>query len=126
MSADDWRDWARFAEQDWKLAVSLLRRKQPVAAHVAFMAQQSAEKCFKAMLRSRQVEFPKTHDLRALNSLCEQANIWTGFRSSDLLFLTDCAVSVRYPGTELTLDEARQAVEIARTVRAFARRFLGV
>lgn len=126
MSADEWREWANFAEQDWRLAVSLLRRKQPHAAHIAFMAQQSAEKYLKALLLSRQRTFPKTHDLRALNALCEQAGIWTGFRADDLLFLTDCAVTVRYPGTELTLEEARQAVEIARAVRAFARRFLGV
>lgn len=69
MSADDWEDWARFAEQDWQLAVSLLRRKQPSAVHIAFMAQQCAEKYLKAMLVSRQAAFPKTHDLRALNAL---------------------------------------------------------
>ncbi|MDW8277215.1 MAG: HEPN domain-containing protein [Anaerolineales bacterium] len=124
MSADDWSEWARIAEQDWQLAVSLLRRKRPTPAHIAFLAQQSAEKYLKALLLSRRIAFPKTHDLRALNALCEQAGIWTGFRGSDLLFLSDCAVTTRYPGNEPTLDEARQAVEIARAVRAFARRFL--
>lgn len=50
----------------------------------------------------------------------------TGFSPDALTFLTDCAVTVRYPGADLTLEEARQAVEIARSVRLFARRFLGV
>lgn len=103
-----------------------MRRKRPAVTHIAFLAQQSAEKYLKAVLLSRRVNFPKTHDLRALNTLCEQAGIWTGFRASDLLFLADCAVTARYPGTEVTLEEARQALEIARTVRAFAQRFLGL
>ncbi|GAB4501457.1 MAG: hypothetical protein Fur0035_09990 [Anaerolineales bacterium] len=62
----------------------------------------------------------------ALNILCEQAGIWTAFAHADLRFLTDCAVTVRYPGPEPTLDEARQALEAARAVRIFARRFLGL
>ncbi|MFN3763556.1 MAG: hypothetical protein ACK4WK_10200 [Anaerolineae bacterium] len=29
MSVDDYREWVRYAEQDWQRAVSLLRRKRP-------------------------------------------------------------------------------------------------
>ncbi len=123
---DEVLEWARYAEQDWRLAVSLLRRKQPPLTAIAFHAQQSAEKYFKALLLSRQVIFPKTHDLLTLNTLCEQNRILTGFSPDDLTFLTDCAVTVRYPGAEPTLEEARQALEVARAVRAFVRRFLGL
>ncbi len=123
---DDFSEWVRFAEEDWKLAISLLRRKHPPLTAIGFHAQQSAEKYLKALLLFRAAAFPKTHDLPTLNTLCEQNGILTGFSPDDLTFLTDCAVTVRYPGTELTLDDARQAVEVARTVRAFARRFLGL
>lgn len=36
------------------------------------------------------------------------------------------SVDVRYPGEEPSLEEARQAIGIAKTVRAFARRWLGL
>jgi len=34
------------------------------------------------------------------------------------------AVEVRYPGEDPTLDEAREALQIAQAVRRFARRML--
>ncbi|MEZ0395976.1 MAG: HEPN domain-containing protein [Anaerolineales bacterium] len=126
MSADNPLEWVRYAEADWQLARSLLRRRHIPTTIVAFHAQQSAEKYLKALLLSRQVTFPKVHDLPTLNSLCEQNGILTGFSVDLLTLLTDYAVTARYPGTEPSVEEARQAVEIARTVRAFARRWLGV
>jgi HEPN domain-containing protein len=123
---DNVSEWVRYAEEDWQVSVLLLRRKQPPLIAVTFHAQQSAEKYLKALLLSRGAAFPKTHDLPTLNTLCEQNGILTGFSVDDLSFLTDCAVTVRYPGAEPSLEEARQAVEVARAVRAFARRFLGV
>jgi len=123
---DDPLEWARYAEEDWKLAVSLMRRKQPPSTAICFHAQQSAEKYLKALLLSRKVHFPKTHDLSALNSLCEQHGILTGFLPQLLTLLTDHAVASRYPGEEPTLEEARQSLEIAKTVRKFARKWLGV
>jgi len=44
MNVDDPLAWAAYAEQDWKLAVSLLRRKHPPSMAICFHAQQSAEK----------------------------------------------------------------------------------
>lgn len=61
MSVDDYREWVRDAEQDWQLAVSLLRRKQLPTVAICFHAQQSAEKYLKALLLSKRLIFPKTH-----------------------------------------------------------------
>ncbi|MEW6505276.1 MAG: HEPN domain-containing protein [Chloroflexota bacterium] len=126
MKPDDPLAWAKLAEEDWHLAVTLLRRKRLPLQAIGFHAQQSAEKYLKGVLVSKQVIFPKTHDLVFLNQLCEQAGILTGFGIEELALLTEFAVQVRYPGEEPTEAEARQAVEIARTVRAFARRWLGL
>ncbi len=126
MSADDYREWARYAEQDWQLAISLLRRKRLPTVAICFHAQQSAEKYLKAILLSQGVVFPKTHDLLMLNSLCEQQGILTGFSPRLLTLLSDYAVISRYPGNEPTSEEAREAVEIARGVRTFARGWLGL
>ncbi len=126
MKPDDPLAWARLAEEDWDLAVSLSKRKRLPVKAICFHAQQSAEKHLKALLVSRQAYFPKTHDLVYLNQLCEQTGILTGFDSEDLAVLSDYAVQVRYPGDEPRDDDARLAIEIARAVRAFARRWLGL
>ncbi len=124
MNVDDPQIWARYAEEDYRLTASLLRRKRKPIRAICFHAQQSAEKYFKALLLSRDLTFPKTHDLPTLNSLCEQAGILTGFSPKLLTLLSDYAVASRYPGEEPTLEEAREALEIAKTVRRFARKWL--
>ncbi len=126
MSVNDPLEWARYAEQDWQAATSLMRRKHPLTVAVCFHAQQSAEKYLKALLLQKSVAFPRTHDLPTLNTLCEQASIQTGLSPGRLTILSDYAVTTRYPGAEPSLEEAREAIAIARTVRAFARRWLGV
>ncbi len=50
----------------------------------------------------------------------------TGFSPQLLTVLTDHAVISRYPGQEPTLEEAREALAIAKAVRTFARKYLGV
>lgn len=55
--------WVARAEEDYRLAQSALRRKQPLLYGVCFHAQQCAEKYLKALLVSRGRDFPKTHDL---------------------------------------------------------------
>ncbi len=126
MSVDDPVEWARYAEEDWNVAASLMRRKHPPSTAICFHAQQSAEKYLKALLLASKVNFPKTHDLAALNSLCEQHGILTGFSPQLLTLLTDHAVAARYPGQEPTLEEARQSLEIAKSVRKFVRKWLGM
>lgn len=40
--------------------------------------------------------------------------------------LSNYAVRVRYPGTEPTLEEARDAMEITKSIRKFARTYLDI
>jgi hypothetical protein len=44
----------------------------------------------------------------------------------DLSILLSYAVRVRYPGEDPTPEEAREALDIARSVRRVARKFLSV
>jgi HEPN domain-containing protein len=108
------------------MAQRALRGKVKHADAAAFHAQQCAEKYLKALLVSRRVEFPKTHDLRVLNHLCVTNGIITPFDEEALDFLSSFSVHVRYPGEEPSLEEARQAIRIARSVRGFVRRRLGL
>jgi hypothetical protein len=72
------------------------------------------------------IEFPKTHDLAILNTLCANAGILTGFPIESLGRLSGYAVHTRYPGKQPTPEEAQDAFGIALTIRQFARTFLGL
>jgi hypothetical protein len=61
-----------------------------------------------------------------LNNLCAQAGILVGIDPKRLNTLSDDAVRSRYPGAAQTVDEARDALEIAKAVRKFARKFLNL
>lgn len=119
-------DWVAKAEGDLDMARRALRGKTKHTDAAAFHAQQCAEKCLKALLVAAGVDYPRTHDLVVLNHLCLNGGILTGFDERDLEFLSSFSVLVRYPGEEPTLEDAQEAIRIARTVRAFARRWLGI
>ena len=124
--ADEALEWVKYAEEDLIMAKSALRRSKPLTIGSCFHSQQCAEKYFKAILVAQDVEFPKTHDLLILNTLCTNAGIFTGFTKEDLGRLSGYAVHTRYPGNQPALDEAKEALEITMTVRKFARKFLGL
>jgi HEPN domain-containing protein len=117
--------WVARAEEDYLLARSALRRKKPLTYGVCFHAQQCAEKYLKAILIVHRQAFPKTHDLLVLGDLCEKAGILLPMDADRLDTLSAYAVQVRYPGEDPLPEEARDALEIAKSVRRFARKFLG-
>lgn len=116
---------AEYAEEDFTVAKSALRRRKPLTTPSCFHSQQCAEKYLKAMLVAKEVEFPKTHDLLILDTLCNKAGILTGFTKEDLGRLSGYAVHTRYPGNQPTVEEAREALEIVSNVRRFARSYVG-
>jgi len=124
--SDDAHEWVEYAEEDLILAKSALKRNKPLTTGSCFHSQQCAEKYFKAILVAQDVEFPKTHDLLILNTLCTDAGIFTGFAIEDLGRLSGYAVRTRYPGNQPTPEEAKEAVEITMTIRRFAQTFLGM
>ena len=112
--------WVHRAEEDLLLARSALRRKVPLIYGTTFHAQQCVEKYLKALLLSCRQAFPRTHDLIALYDLCMQNSISVPVDPDKLERLAAYAVQVRYPGTEPTFNEAREAVQIAQEVRRWA------
>jgi HEPN domain-containing protein len=117
--------WVEKAEEDFALARSALRRKKPLITGACFHAQQCAEKYMKALLVSKDAEFPKTHDLLMLNNLCSDSGILLEVDPMLLNNLADYAIRTRYPGEEPTLKDAKEAMEITKLIRTLARRFLG-
>jgi HEPN domain-containing protein len=119
-------EWVEYAEEDFVMAKSALRRSKPLATASCFHSQQCAEKYFKAMLVEKDADFPKTHDLVVLDILCNQAGILTGFTKDELARLTGYAVHTRYPGNQPVPEDAKEALGIATGIRKFARTYLGL
>jgi HEPN domain-containing protein len=126
MNGNEFIAWVNRAEEDFIIARSSLRRKKPLIYPACFHAQQCAEKYLKAILVSRRIAFPKTHDLLMLTTLCDENGILIPIDPKDLNRLNDYSIQVRYPGENPTLEEAQEALEIAKKVRLFVRKFLSL
>jgi HEPN domain-containing protein len=91
------------AADDEAAAGALLPVTNVTDSMVAFQAQQTAERALKAVLASRGIEFPFTHDLGALEELCRSSNIAIPGELAELDRLTPSAARARYeapdPGT---------------------------
>lgn len=120
------KSWIAHAEDDYGAATILIRARKPLLYSACFHAQQSAEKYLKALLIYKDRDFPKVHDLNILNDLCSKAGIFVGISEDMLEFLSAYAVGTRYPGDEPTLEETKEAIEITKSIRQFARTFLGL
>lgn len=81
-----------------------------------FHAQQTVEKCFKAVLSYYGISYPKTHDLMQLLSLCLENEIIIPEEFSSLSDLTDFAVEYRY---DLLEEEPVKRSEILVSVETF-------
>jgi HEPN domain-containing protein len=126
MREDNPQDWAKKADSDLDAAQRLLRGKNQHPDLSCYHSQQCSEKYLKAILVARRIEFPKSHDLVILNQLCLAQSILTAFDEDNLDFLNGFATRARYPGVEPTIEEARRSISIAKSVRKFARSFLGL
>ena len=120
------KDWIAYAEEDLGSAILLLKAKKPFFSAVCFHAQQCSEKYLKALLIFKDFDFPKTHDLVTVDSLCNQNGILTGFDKQKLADLTKHAVQTRYPGSQPTSEDAQESLDTAIEVRKFARTYLGL
>jgi len=121
------REWVKKAENDFKVATQILRRRKDIVPDAAsFFCQQCVEKYLKARLVEAGVAFPRTHDLLQLLNLCAAVEpLWSAYAKM-VDAMTDYAVDFRYPGHSATLREARIALKHCRSLRAEVRRSLGL
>lgn len=126
---EHWRRWVEKAEHDRINAEHTLTLPPERCPYdtVVFHAQQCAEKYLKAVLVYHQIEFKRTHDLRQLAGLLEQAGrLPGGIVNAWLDLLNAYAVEVRYPddAPEITESEAREAVHVGGQIRSVIRSVL--
>lgn len=108
----------RLADRDIGAFEALLKHPEVHHAIACFHAQQAIEKCLKAVLFSRRIEFRRTHDLTELRRLLEGDGIPVPVGSDWIKALNPFAVAFRYEETEpgqLDIDALRQVVRAVRT-----------
>lgn len=111
--------WIKKAERDLAASRTLGAAIDPSWDIVVFHAQQSAEKYLKALLVSRGIQPPKTHDLTKLLALCAERAIDLVAFTDDCAFLSPLAVLSRYPGDEpeTAREDAERCIRIAEGIR---------
>ena len=122
----DFRAWIKKAESDLKTAEHILTLKESCPFDtVCFHAQQCVEKYLKALLASRSLDFPRTHDLRLLMQRIP-AEINLKLRIEEVVSLNRYTIEARYPGDwePFNRNEAEKAVAIARKVRKAVNAYL--
>ncbi len=113
---DDPREWMNRARSD------LTQAKSQVPGvyfeNLCFNAQQAAEKAIKAVMITRNIEFPFVHDLARLLSLLIEEKKSIPSAISRASVLTKYATITRYPGDIRPVTEAeyREAIAIAEAV----------
>ncbi len=115
--------WLIHAESDLKLARLGAADPSILREQVCFHAQQAAEKALKAILLSRKIDFPYSHDIKGLLRIAETNGILIPPVVLQASYLTPYAVEARYPGdwTELTESDVNEALQIAEQTILWAK-----
>ena len=124
--SNEFEEWIEHAEDDYENAKIVIRRRKPSVYGSCFHAQQCAEKYMKALLVFKGRSFPMTHDLLIINNLLISEGIFIGLPEDDLDALSRFAAATRYPGAKPTIEDAKEAISLARAIRKFSRAYLGL
>lgn len=119
------QDWLRRAKGNLARAKQA-KPKEAFWEDLCFDAQQAAEKAIKAVLTRREIDFPKTHDIRELLTLASTSGEVVPEAIWEAINLTDYAVETRYPGPAepVTRKEYREAVAVAGKVVKWAEKII--
>ncbi len=122
MNEETVRNWLRKAENDLKIGKHELSFPDPATDMVCFHMQQCADKYLKAFLIFQGKEYPKTHRLAVLVSLCSQIDPEFEMLMRDGVDrLSRYATTLRY-GEEFytpSVEEMLQALEMAERTKGF-------
>jgi HEPN domain-containing protein len=120
------REWVVKAEHDLATARQALEIEEDRPSDtIAYLAQQCAEKYLKALLVSRGIDFPRTHDLTVLATIARE-DAGLAVETGDVKVVSRYAVEARYPGDwePVLEDDAVEAVDTVLKVREAVRAVL--
>ena len=115
------KEWVRKAEHDLGMAELALENKPDYTDSICFHCQQTVEKYLKAYLVFLDVRFEKKHSLSYLLDLINEKEEVSDEFYEMVEKLEGYAIETRYPDDwfEPTLEEAKEAHEIAKKVKEF-------
>ena len=110
----------RLADRDIAVLAHIKDHTDIHISMICFHAQQAIEKCLKALLFERRIEFGRTHDLELLAGLLTTKQVVLPCPLEELRRLNPYAVTFRYDDREIELLTRDQAVATAERVRQWA------
>ena len=118
---EELRQWFAIAEEDLGVAKHLTAMYHPTPLErICNLCQQSAEKDLKGYLFFNQTEFPKTHDLRILLTMCTNLNPDFARFRGQMIYLNNFGIIPKYPNDlQLTEDDAKAAIRFAEEIKEF-------
>lgn len=123
MIDEEVKKWLLKAFNDYKTAERLISAppEEIITDTLCFHCEQFVEKCLKAFLVNKKMDFKKVHDLEYLVKLCSDIDSEFEWLYEVAKKLSDYAVEVRYPEEFYTptLEEAKECFEIASKVKDF-------
>jgi HEPN domain-containing protein len=119
--------WIEKARKDLLSAEHELSFPDAVTETVCFHCQQAVEKYLKAYLVFLGVSFTKTHEIGELITKCENEDREISTLKEEADKLTDYAIEIRYPEEwiEPTMEDAKEAFEIAKKIKVFVLNKIG-
>ncbi len=109
------------AVEDELMARSLLPVKGVTDAGIGFHVQQAVEKSLKAVLATKKVEYPYSHDLDGLLRLCEKHRIEVPDDLSGVGRMSVFGVTLRYDASPTAQLDRDQALTWAATAITWAK-----
>lgn len=119
--------WLFRADEDIAVIDRLVQAgAEAYTSTICFHAQQAVEKYLKALLASKKVDFPRTHDVDYLLAECKRVSRGQ-LDSVDLKSLTEFGVAARYPDDFYIPDvsEATYYAQVARKVKDAVAKLIG-
>jgi HEPN domain-containing protein len=111
-------DWLKSAYSDLEICRQILNQEN-LSPQVAFHAQQTVEKSFKAIMEEYDLGFVKTHTLNTLLGKIE-SKIQFKVDSDMLLLLDQLYIDSRYPGELGLLPDGYPSLEQTKNFYDFA------
>jgi HEPN domain-containing protein len=121
---EELRQWFFLAKQDLSIAKNSAATMHPIPVErICNLCQQSAEKDLKGYLFLNDVEFPKTHDLRTLLTMCVNLNPDFAKFRKQMMYLNNFGTMPRYPNElQITEEDAKVAIRFAEEIKEFCQK----
>ncbi len=118
------KNWILKADHDLGTAIVIHQYLPDYSDTISFHCQQAVEKYLKCLLEFNTIEFRRSHDLRYLLDLLDDAVRITNDQYEKAIKLNGFGVEVRYPDLklDLTKEEKLEAIEIVKEFREFVKK----